>query len=93
MIESSMLGRYEYYNSEINSDKFWHIVYDMNQATFVACWGRNRPGNRGAQSKTYTEAEAIKKIREKMKKGYKKISGYDEIIGENAIDWIKRICD
>lgn len=89
MIDRQSLGRYEYHNDSENSHKFYHIVYDRNQQTYIAAWGR--VGTKG-QYKAYTEAEALRKIREKIGKGYRKDQSgrYEETIGENSIDWIKQ---
>jgi predicted DNA-binding WGR domain protein len=80
---NTMFGRYEFRGD--GSKKFWHIVFDMTSQTYTASWGRI--GN-SAQSKKYSRAEAMKKIQEKIKKGYIKVKGYEEVIGSTAINYI-----
>lgn len=83
MSNYSMFGRYEYRGG--SSKKFWHIVYDLSTETYTASWGRigNSP-----QSKVYTRAQALKKIQEKLNKGYVKVKGYDETVGNHSVHYI-----
>lgn len=62
-----MLGRYEY--KDERSDKFWQITYDVPSGTYTTEWGRNgRPPQDSKPGLTGTEA--LKKIQEKIAKGY-----------------------
>jgi len=83
-------GRYEMVNQDTNTSKFWHIVYDKSKQVAICTWGRI--GNRSPSPKEYTLDEAEKKIRQKLKKGYTKVSGYDESIGCQSIHFIKTFC-
>jgi predicted DNA-binding WGR domain protein len=68
MILTTMLGRYEYKDGK--SAKFWEIEL-MAGGNYRATYGRI--GSAG-QSTDYDEITAIKKIREKISKGYLKVS-------------------
>ena len=93
MISKELLGRYQYTCYEENSNKFWHIIFDMSAQTYICSYGRI--GTRGHEPIYYTEQQARTKIKDKIKKGYMKITNkaYDEIIGSQAIDYINRLCD
>ena len=92
MISKELLGRYHCINSEKNHYKFWHIVFDKSKQIYIATWGRI--GRNSPPPKEYTEDQAIKKIRDKMseRKGYKKVDGYDEVIGSQSVPFIKEFC-
>lgn len=78
------MGRYEFVGG--GSNKFWHIVYNKTTQEYVAKWGAITAKN--FQSKVYTRKEAMKKINEKLNKGYRKVSGYEEEIGNNSTHFI-----
>ena len=82
-MSNTMFGRYEF--KEGGSRKFWHIVYDLTTQTCTASWGRigNSP-----QHKQYSKSEALKKIKEKISKGYIKVQGYEETVGNNSVHYI-----
>jgi len=91
MINKEYLGRYEFTDWSVNSNKFWHIIYDLNTSTYLVTFGRK--GTRGQNPlNSYNEKKAFSKIKEKIRKGYKKVGGYDEIIGRQSIDFIKKFC-
>ena len=102
MLPKEILGRYEftenYYGGTGGSHKFWHIVFDLNTDTYVCAWGRigsneQKPNANGAsRTITYTEKQAIAKIKDKTKKGYSKKQGSLETIGEQSIHFINIIC-
>lgn len=87
-IPEEQLGRYEFIDYSINSEKFWHIIFDIEKNMYLATWGRI--GKRSPQPKAYTAQEAAKKIREKVAKGYKKNnnSKYKRVKGSSAIAFI-----
>jgi predicted DNA-binding WGR domain protein len=62
-----MIGRYEFVGG--SSSKFWQIKQYADG--YLAEWGRIGSGPQG--ERYYTEAEAYKKIREKIGKGYQKV--------------------
>lgn len=84
MISNNDLGRYEYEGG--TSSKFWHVIFDMTTRRYLAQWGRIGRDPQG--QKEYSEAEVTKKIREKKKKGYQKVNGYQETAGENSLHFI-----
>ena len=86
----SIYGRYECIDPSKNQKKFWHIVYDRSTQKCIATWGRI--GWNSPPPKEYSAAEAQKKIRAKLKKGYKKVTGYPEKIGCQSIHFIKEFC-
>jgi len=86
----SIYGRYEMRNPATNTSKFWWIVFDRSKQVAICTWGRI--GNSSPPPKEYTVAEAEKKIREKLKKGYSKVTGYEEEIGSQSIHFIKEFC-
>ena len=86
----SIYGRYEMKNPSTNTNKFWWVVYDRSKQVVICTWGRI--GNQSPPPKEYTVAEAEKKIREKLKKGYVKVSGFEEEIGSQSIHFIKEFC-
>jgi len=63
---SSLLGRYEY--TDEKSNKFWECVYESELGTYTTSWGRI--GSRGQSKVGLTGKEALKKIQEKIAKGY-----------------------
>jgi len=87
----SIYGRYEMVNSATNTNKFWWIVFDQSKQVCICTWGRI--GNRSPSPKEYTIAEAEKKIKQKLKKGYEKVDGYTEKIGSQSIHFIKEFCE
>ena len=62
-------GRYEFV--EGTSCKFWEVE-KVDDHTFRASWGRI--GKEAQSMKDYSASEIIKKIEEKTKKGYEKVS-------------------
>jgi predicted DNA-binding WGR domain protein len=80
------LGRYEYVGG--SSNKYWHVVHDQNNNVYVATWGRIGNRNPGG-SKQYSAQEIRKKIIEKRKKGYVKVDGYEERVGNLSVHFIK----
>jgi len=90
MIPKNLLGRYEFTDWSKNSNKFWHIIFNTSKNEYVVHYGRI--GNKGVMHK-YNETQALKKIKDKIRKGYKKnTSGnYQEIVGTQSIDFIKNI--
>ena len=91
MIPKEYLGRYEFSDPSINSNKFWHIVFDMSTQTYICSYGRI--GTRGHDPIIYDEKTAARKIREKIKKGYSKKEGYAETIGCQSIHFINSLCE
>ena len=67
MIHYEKLGRYEYYNSSKNSDKFWSIKF-IKEDCYETMHGRN--GNAPIQTFEINESLALKRIKEKIAKGY-----------------------
>ena len=92
MIQKELLGRYELINPAVNSYKFWHIVFDRSKQKYLVTYARI--GRRAPNPYFIESKKALTVIRSKIKKGYKKVTegSYDEVIGENSIDFIKRIC-
>lgn len=84
MSNYSMFGRYEYRGG--SKRKFWHIVYDLSTETYTASWGRIGKPPKGTTD--YTREETLKKIQEKLKKGYVKVKGYDETVGNHSVHYI-----
>ena len=74
MLPDDILGRYEFHSEVSNSHKFWHVYYDENSGSYTCEWGRC---GRAAQKKKHgmTEAQARKKISEKINKGYQHTGG------------------
>lgn len=80
-------GRYEYHDDhdgKRGSHKYWEIVYDPSQDCYKAFWGRI---GAAPQSITYDTKDALKKISEKLNKGY-------EYMGEaiSALEKDPEIC-
>lgn len=67
MIHYEKLGRYEYYNSSQNSDKFWSIKF-IKENCYEVMYGKNGYGPQ--QTLEINEAVALKRIKEKIAKGY-----------------------
>jgi len=87
-----VFGRYECIDPSKNHNKFWHIVVDRTNNKVYATWGRI--GNRSPTPKEYTIAQAEKKVREKIKKGYVKRDGFLEEVGHNSLNFIlEEICE
>jgi predicted DNA-binding WGR domain protein len=84
MIDASNLGRYEYIGG--SSAKYWHVIFNKTDRTYLAQWGRIGRDPQG--EKEYTEDEVRKKVREKLKKGYSKAQGYQEESGANSLNFI-----
>ena len=83
-MSNTNLGRYEFVGG--TSSKYWHIILDATRSVYIAKWGRI--GNAPQGSKEYTYEEAMKKISQKIKKGYAKEDGYEESRGNNATHFI-----
>ena len=65
--------RLEFHDSSINSHKFYELAdVGRKQDMVLACWGRI--GTAGDE-KVYQYTEASKKLREKLRKGYRRVSG------------------
>lgn len=76
-MNKSKLGVYVYRNG--NSNKFWSCMPNNDKEdTYLTSWGRY--GTRG-QSKNVGYWEAVKKIQEKIRKGYCLDKSYEYIIG------------
>jgi hypothetical protein len=88
MIRDDELGRYECRTD--GHSKFWHIVHDVERNVYLATWGKIGKGS--PPPKEYTEAEARKKINEKLspKKGYVKNNNprYAKVKGSVAVAFI-----
>jgi len=95
MVPTEMLGRYEFTENYIGdrsgSHKFWHIVLDMSTQTYICTWGRI--GEHSPDPVTYDAKKAMTKIKEKIKKGYLKVKGYDETTGCQSIHFITKMCE
>ena len=65
-----LLGRYEF--KDATSDKFWGITYDHKSANYVTSWGKNGYPAQGTRN-GLTGKEALKKVQEKISKGYRKV--------------------
>jgi predicted DNA-binding WGR domain protein len=69
-----MLGIYEYHDDSFGkrgSHKFWEIHYDSREGTYTTAWGR--VGARAQAKQGLSGSEALKKIQEKIGKGYHKV--------------------
>jgi len=74
MLPDDILGRYEFHSEVSNSHKFWHVYYDENRGSYTCEWGR--VGYAAQKKKNdMTEAQARKKISEKINKGYQHTGG------------------
>jgi len=89
-METKLLGRYELIDPTTNTRKFWHIVLDRTTQTCFATWGRI--GCRSPEPVVYDLIKAMKKVKEKMKKGYSKVGGYEEAVGSKSIHFVKKMC-
>jgi len=58
--------------------------------TCFATWGRI--GNRSPDPVSYDLKQAEKKIKEKIKKGYKKVDGHEEAVGSKSINFVNKMC-
>ena len=67
-----LLGRYEY--TDATSDKFWLVEFDPKALSYVTSWGKNGYPHQG-QKFGLTGQEALKKVQEKITKGYRKVAG------------------
>lgn len=67
---ASCIGRYEY--KQEGSDKFYELRIDIKTKEHVVTWGRNGRPPQGEQR--LDKYEAIKRVREKMAKGYRRAS-------------------
>lgn len=65
----SYLGRYELKDETHN--KFYEVVYDTANGWFCVFWGRI--GSRPQSQDGVTSIEMIKKVREKLSKGYRRV--------------------
>jgi len=95
MLPDDILGRYEFHSDTTNSHKFWHVYYDERTRSYTCEWGRC---GRVAQKRKpgMTEAEARKKISEKVNKGYQHTgsgirSTASRNVGGSATPTIERI--
>ena len=84
MLGKETLGRYE--NVGGGSNKYWHVVYNKTTQCYVAQWGRIEKRQPQGQ-KEYSEKEVIKKVREKLKKGYSSVKG-NCYVGNSSIHFI-----
>ncbi len=91
MISKEMLGRYEYHNNLENSHKYWWLVYDKENRTYTAAYGR--VGSHAQTTEYIGDTVALKKVKEKLKKGYKRLDGYKTTEGSNAVSFILSIPD
>jgi len=65
-----LAGQYEYHGETDkggSSDKFWRLERLM-PGTYEASWGKC--GKTAGGFKEYTDAEAVKMVQKKLKKGY-----------------------
>ena len=70
--------------------KFWHVIFNETTRMYMVAWGPIRSGKAG--DKEYTEKQITTKIREKRRKGYTKVDGYDETIGQTSVHYITQVC-
>jgi len=64
-----LLGRYEYKDDK--SDKFWRIEFNSSTGNYDVSWGKNGYPPPPKNNIAYTGAQAIKKVQEKIAKGYR----------------------
>ena len=77
IINYTKLGHYEYTDYSVNSDKFWSIKF-IKDNLYEVSWGRRHFPPQGVR--TINEAEALKRIKDKLRTGYlHKNSPIDEI--------------
>jgi len=88
MISESLLGRYEYVNPSENSQKYWWLMYDIDTRQYVAFWGRIKGHETPRETVYVGDDTAMKKIKEKIKKGYSRREGYKTVEGCNARHFI-----
>lgn len=80
-----LLGRYEF--TAGTSNKFWSIEFDPHGGTYTTTWGRI--GTIGLEKSGLTGVEALKKIQEKVQKGY--LLKSERIPSEEQIEAAKRV--
>jgi len=86
-----LLGRYEF--TAGTSNKFWSIEFDPHGGTYTTIWGRI--GTLGSFKRMgqvkygLTGVEALKKIQEKVQKGY--LLKSERIPSEEQIEAAKRV--
>lgn len=80
-----LLGRYEF--TAGTSNKFWSIEFDPHGGTYTTRWGRI--GTLGQVKYGLTGVEALKKIQEKVQKGY--LLKSERIPSEEQIEAAKRV--
>ncbi len=68
---AGLTGRYEFHDDSINSHKYWTLTYDKREGTYTTAWGRI--GSRGQAKPGLSGDQALKKVQEKISKGYKLI--------------------
>lgn len=73
MIDNNLLGRYEY--TEGNSYKFWTARL-LRKDEYQAEWGSITARNTSTQD--IDEKTALKRIKEKIKKGYVKVASKED---------------
>lgn len=61
------VGRYEY--SDAKSNKYWEVVFDNTDGTFTVFWGRIGASPQVQENQDLNHV--VKKINEKVAKGYK----------------------
>lgn len=66
-------AKYIYVDAVNNNNKFWEYSYDTNTSQFTVTFGRVGAAGSTEPAKSMTRKQLESKIREKEKKGYKKI--------------------
>ena len=92
MIDSNLLGRYEYHDGD-NSKKYWWLVFDKDSRQYIAYWGRIKHRETPRATVYVGDDVATKKVKEKLKKGYMHRQGFDTEIGSNAGHFIMSILE
>ena len=91
MINYLKLGRYEYYNSSQNSDKFWSVKF-IKENSYEVMYGKN--GQAPLQTLEINETVALKRIKEKLAKGYSHVdSNVDDFHKKHWINQTKKHYD
>jgi len=73
MISPHMLGRYEFHSQSTDSHKFYHVYFDHMTGTYTCEHGRcGRTSMKIMRG--IPEEKALKKIVEKINKGYEKVT-------------------
>jgi hypothetical protein len=87
LITEDLLGRYEYRGLTTKgnpSNKFWHVIFDKRSQSFYVKWGSIINPRQGGEKLNYTEQKLLSVIKGKIKKGYKKVDGYETVVGSNT---------